>query len=62
MARSRLPPPRQKRVTLWIAPAPCADQPAWRVYCTPGQDCTSLVVDEIAAARRSILVQAYNFT
>ena len=29
---------------------------------TPGQDCTDLVVSEIAHAKREILVQAYSFT
>jgi phosphatidylserine/phosphatidylglycerophosphate/cardiolipin synthase-like enzyme len=39
-----------------------SQQPAWQVCFTPGQDCTGLVVGEIDAARRSILVQAYSFT
>ncbi|WP_192884631.1 phospholipase D-like domain-containing protein [Paramagnetospirillum kuznetsovii] len=29
---------------------------------TPGEDCTGLVVSEIAAARSEVLVQAYSFT
>ena len=29
---------------------------------TPGQECTGLIVAEIGAARREILVQAYSFT
>ena len=29
---------------------------------TPGQDCTGLIVQQIQAARHSILVQAYSFT
>ena len=29
---------------------------------TPGQDCTSVIVDHIAKAQRDILVQAYSFT
>jgi phosphatidylserine/phosphatidylglycerophosphate/cardiolipin synthase-like enzyme len=29
---------------------------------TPGQDCTALVVSEIADAKREVLVQAYSFT
>ena len=46
------------------ASAPCAraDQPAWQVCFTPGQDCTALIVDEISGAKASILVQAYSFT
>lgn len=40
--------------------------PAWAsepVVCfTPGGQCTGLIVDEIAGARRSIDVQAYSFT
>jgi len=39
-----------------------AEQPACQVCFTPGQDCTGLIVDEIRAARRSVLVQAYSFT
>jgi phosphatidylserine/phosphatidylglycerophosphate/cardiolipin synthase-like enzyme len=29
---------------------------------TPGEDCTSVIVGEIAAAKREVLVQAYSFT
>jgi phosphatidylserine/phosphatidylglycerophosphate/cardiolipin synthase-like enzyme len=47
---------------LSIAPAAQAQKPAYQVCFTPGQDCTGLVVDEIASARRSILVQAYSFS
>jgi phosphatidylserine/phosphatidylglycerophosphate/cardiolipin synthase-like enzyme len=47
---------------LSIAPPALAEQPAWQVCFTPGQDCTGLVVGEIAGAPRSILVQAYSFT
>lgn len=44
---------------LCAAPAPAASP----VACfTPGQDCTSLIVQEIAGARESIRVQAYSFT
>jgi phosphatidylserine/phosphatidylglycerophosphate/cardiolipin synthase-like enzyme len=49
-------------LTLLIAPVARAEQPVWQVCFTPGQDCTGIVVDEIAGARRSILVQAYSFT
>ena len=45
-----------------LAESRAAEQPAWQVCFTPGQDCTSLIVDEIGVARRSILVQAYSFT
>ena len=38
-----------------------ADQIA-AVCFTPGQDCTGMIVAEIAAARSQILVQAYSFT
>ncbi len=48
---------------LVLAQAPAfAEQSAWRVCFTPGQDCTGLIVTEIAGARSEILVQAYNFT
>jgi phosphatidylserine/phosphatidylglycerophosphate/cardiolipin synthase-like enzyme len=39
-----------------------AAEPAWHVCFTPGQDCTELIVSEIAQARSEILVQAYSFT
>ena len=44
------------------ASALAAEQAPLRVCFTPGGDCTGLVVDEIAAARHQILVQAYSFT
>jgi phosphatidylserine/phosphatidylglycerophosphate/cardiolipin synthase-like enzyme len=44
-----------------LAPIASA-RPAYQVCFTPGQDCTGLVVAEIAGAHRSILVQAYSFT
>jgi phosphatidylserine/phosphatidylglycerophosphate/cardiolipin synthase-like enzyme len=47
---------------LSIAPRALAEPPAWQVCFTPGKDCTGLVVEQIAGARRSILVQAYSFT
>lgn len=37
-----------------------ADTPT--VCFTPGEDCTNLVVTEVAGAKREILVQAYSFT
>jgi phosphatidylserine/phosphatidylglycerophosphate/cardiolipin synthase-like enzyme len=49
---------------LLLAPAILSDaqQAAWQVCFTPGQDCTGMVVQEIAAAQQRILVQAYSFT
>jgi phosphatidylserine/phosphatidylglycerophosphate/cardiolipin synthase-like enzyme len=44
------------------APPAHAEQPAWHVCFTPGQDCTGLVVAEIDAAQRAIRVQANSFT
>jgi len=44
------------------APGARAQQPAWQVCFTPGQDCTSLIAGEIDHARASVLVQAYSFT
>jgi phosphatidylserine/phosphatidylglycerophosphate/cardiolipin synthase-like enzyme len=44
-----------------LAPAALA-QDTWQVCFTPGQDCTDLVVGEIAGAQKQILVQAYSFT
>ncbi len=41
------------------SPATAADL---RACFTPGEDCTSLIVSEIGAARREVLVQAYSFT
>ncbi|PZP11759.1 MAG: phospholipase D family protein, partial [Sphingomonas hengshuiensis] len=29
---------------------------------TPGGDCTQVIVDQLAAAKREVLVQAYSFT
>jgi phosphatidylserine/phosphatidylglycerophosphate/cardiolipin synthase-like enzyme len=42
-------------------PAMAADA-TWEVCFTPGGDCTKAIVTAIAAARRSIYVQAYSFT
>jgi phosphatidylserine/phosphatidylglycerophosphate/cardiolipin synthase-like enzyme len=44
-----------------IAPVPAAEPP-WRVCFTPGEDCSGLIVSEIAQAHSEILVQAYSFT
>jgi phosphatidylserine/phosphatidylglycerophosphate/cardiolipin synthase-like enzyme len=33
-----------------------------RVCFTPGEDCTGVIVDQLAAAKREVLVQAYSFT
>ena len=48
-------------ILLLSTPAVALADPA-QVCFTPGQDCTDLVVSEIANAKREILVQAYNFT
>jgi phosphatidylserine/phosphatidylglycerophosphate/cardiolipin synthase-like enzyme len=48
-------------ILLLSTPAVALADPA-QVCFTPGQDCTGLVVQEIAAARQQILVQAYTFT
>jgi len=37
-------------------------QPQWDVCFTPGGDCTDKIVDTIAAAQHTVLVQAYSFT
>jgi phosphatidylserine/phosphatidylglycerophosphate/cardiolipin synthase-like enzyme len=44
------------------APVAVAQPLAYQVCFTPGEDCTGLLVKEIAGAHRSILVQAYSFT
>jgi hypothetical protein len=43
---------------LLTSPSGRADQPHRQACFTPGEDCTGLLVDEIASAHRSILVQA----
>jgi phosphatidylserine/phosphatidylglycerophosphate/cardiolipin synthase-like enzyme len=49
---------------LLLAPAIPSDaqQAAWQVCFTPGQNCTGMVVQEIVDAQKQILVQAYSFT
>jgi phosphatidylserine/phosphatidylglycerophosphate/cardiolipin synthase-like enzyme len=53
-------------ISLTVAFAVSADvhasEPALRVCFTPSQDCTGLIVNEIAQAHSEILVQAYSFT
>jgi PLD-like domain len=49
-------------IVLLAAPATAIADLPWRVCFTPGQDCTDLVVQEIAGAQHEILVQAYSFT
>src|SRR5260221_6936533 len=44
---------------LAVVPARAAEP---LVCFTPGRDCTDLIVQQIHAARHSILVQAYSFT
>jgi phosphatidylserine/phosphatidylglycerophosphate/cardiolipin synthase-like enzyme len=39
-----------------------SDPPSWHVYFSPNHGATQAVVDSLAAARASILVQAYSFT
>lgn len=36
--------------------------PAWQACFTPGEDCTGLILRQLHAARKTILVQAYSFT
>ena len=45
-----------------LAGVPAAHAAEPLVCFTPGQDCTGLIVGEIAGARQSILVRAYSFT
>jgi len=51
-------------VALALAPAPRAapDEPAWHVYFSPNHGATKAVVDALAAAKETVLVQAYSFT
>jgi phosphatidylserine/phosphatidylglycerophosphate/cardiolipin synthase-like enzyme len=49
---------------LALVPAPRAtpDEPAWQVFFSPNHGATKAVVDALAAARSTVLVQAYSFT
>ncbi len=47
---------------LFLAAPALAESAEPVVRFTPGQDCTGLIVQQIQAARYSILVQAYSFT
>ena len=47
---------------LFLAAPALAESAEPVVRFTPGQDCTGLIVQQIQAARQSILVQAYSFT
>jgi len=51
-------------VALALQPAPRAepDEPAWQVYFSPNHGATKAVVDALAAAKSTVLVQAYSFT
>ena len=51
-------------VTLALMPTPRAtpDEPAWQVYFSPTHGATKAVVDALAAAKSTVLVQAYSFT
>lgn len=39
-----------------------ASAPTYKICFTPGNDCTSLIVNTIASAKESIDIQAYSFT
>jgi phosphatidylserine/phosphatidylglycerophosphate/cardiolipin synthase-like enzyme len=49
-------------ILLLVAAPAAAEQGPPQVCFTPGGKCTDLIVNEIAGARQSILVQAYSFT
>ena len=51
-------------VALALMPTPRAapDEPAWRVYFSPNHGATRAVVEALAAAKATVLVQAYSFT
>ena len=51
-------------VALALMPTPRAapDEPAWQVYFSPTHGATKAVVDALAAAKATVLVQAYSFT
>jgi len=53
---------RALALALALALLPAAAGAAPVVCFTPGEDCTGLIVREIAAARQEIRVQAYSFT
>lgn len=44
------------------APASGVSMPVWNVCFSPHGECTSVVVDALASAKRTVLVQAYSFT
>lgn len=47
-----------------IAAEPSSPQvaPSWQACFTPGEDCTGLIVRQLYAAQKTVLVQAYSFT
>lgn len=47
---------------LAIAAMPAAATDILATCFTPGDDCTSVITDQIAGARQQVLVQAYSFT
>jgi len=49
---------------LALVPGPRAtpEQPVWHVYFSPNHGATKAVVDALAAAKSTVLVQAYSFT
>lgn len=49
-------------ILLFVCRNVFSDIPQIQICFTPGQDCTSVIVNEIKSAHKSILVQAYSFT
>ena len=49
-------------LALMPAPRAAAGEPAWQVYFSPTHGATKAVVDALAAAKATVLVQAYSFT
>lgn len=51
-------------IALALTPTPRAapGEPAWQVYFSPTHGATKAVVDALAAAKATVLVQAYSFT
>ncbi len=45
-----------------VGPVRSQTQPSWRACFSPRGGCTQLIVDTLAGARSTILVQAYSFT
>lgn len=49
-------------LALMPTPGAAPDEPAWRVYFSPNHGATKAVVDALATAKATVLVQAYSFT